>query len=297
MQSSRVRLLFVSGKGGVGKSLTAAAIALAESKRGRRVLLVEIGESSYFKDCWHLPTVGYQPVRTGFGFDLALWNAEACLHEYVLHYLKVESLYRLFFANRVMRTLINVAPGLSEIAILGKLTSGVRHVGPVLDYDLIVVDSFATGHALSMLKAPIGLMEAIKYGPMGSHSRDIAAVLRDSELTGYTVVTLLEELPVTEALEFAEQIKSIYSLDCDFIANKELAPPLSLERLTQLEQGLPGADPLKEFSRHILAVMRRQSELIGLLRGRVKTLIRLPMVFQQDATEVTRVLGESLRAN
>lgn len=291
------KILFVSGKGGVGKSLSAAAIAYREAKRGRRVLLVEIGESSYFKDYWQLSEVGYQPSNSGFGFDVALWNGEACLHEYVLFYLKVESLYRLFFANRVMKSLVNVAPGLSEIAILGKITSGIRHVGPSLNYDLLVIDSFATGHALSLLKAPSGLMEAIRFGPMGSHSRDIDAVLRNPKLTSYVATTLLEELPVTETLEFVAQIKKIFSADCAVIANKVMTPPITFEALQALRKRLTSDNPMTEFVEHISAVLKRQTELLKILQEKVNDIAQLPLVLNHDPKTVTRELGESLSVN
>ena len=109
--SSGQKINFVTGKGGVGKSLFAASLALAKSKRGENVLLLEIGENSYYKDFFGLPSVTHKPVSTGLGFDVALWSGETCLHEYIHYYLKLDRLLNLFFENSVMRSLINVAPG------------------------------------------------------------------------------------------------------------------------------------------------------------------------------------------
>lgn len=78
------QIIFVSGKGGVGKSLIAAGIARELAQSGRRVLLAEIGETSYYQDFWSLPSVGHDPVAHPLGFDLALWSGESCLREYVL---------------------------------------------------------------------------------------------------------------------------------------------------------------------------------------------------------------------
>ncbi|RYZ72083.1 MAG: arsenical pump-driving ATPase, partial [Proteobacteria bacterium] len=213
------QILFVSGKGGVGKSLVAAGLARELAKSGKRVLLAEIGETSYYKDFWNLPSIGHEPVKHPEGFDVALWSGETSLREYVLFYLKMDRLYSLFFDNKVMRSLVNVAPGLSEIAILGKITSGIRKVGPPLNYDTIIIDSFATGHALALLQAPKGMMEAIKFGPMGHHSREMDAVIKNPKQTGYIVVTLLEELPVTESLEFRETLRRELGVSADIVAN------------------------------------------------------------------------------
>ena len=219
---SEKRILFVSGKGGVGKSLIAAGLAKELADSGKKVLLAEIGETSYYRDFWGLKQeIGQNPSKhPSEKFDLALWSGETSLREYVLFYLKMERLYNLFFENKVMRALVNVAPGLSEIAILGKMTSGIRKVGPAMNYDIIVVDSYATGHALALLEAPKGMMEAIKFGPMGHHSREMDQVIRNEKLMGYIVITLLEELPVIESIEFRDKLKKEIGVAPMIIANK-----------------------------------------------------------------------------
>ena len=245
------KILFVSGKGGVGKSLVAAAVAAQAAREGRRTLLVELGETSYFKDFWNLDSVTHEPRPAPGGFDLALWSGETCLREYVLHYLKMEKLYSVFFENRVMRALINVAPGLAEIAMLGKITSGIRRVGPSLDYDLIVVDCFATGHALALLRAPQGFGEAVKFGPMGTHSREIDAIIHDGGACAYWAVTLLEELPVTETLEFVRALRDDLGLASGVIGNKAVGAPVAADELARLANEERG--PVAEFAGYLLA--------------------------------------------
>jgi anion-transporting ArsA/GET3 family ATPase len=292
------RIIFVSGKGGVGKSLVAAAIAREQAEAGRRVLLAEIGDTSYYKDFWNLPAIGHQPVKHPYGFDIALWSGESCLREYVLYYLRMERLYALFFENKVMRALINVAPGLSEIAILGKITSGIRRVGPPLDYDLIVVDSYATGHAMALLQSPRGMMEAIQFGPMGSHSREMEAVIENPALSGYVVVSLLEEMPVVETLEFCRQLQDALGVRPDLIGNKALDLPVSREDLQKLEK----ADPvgLGEFARYLHAVEERQSIFFEKLKEQighsVANVHRVPLIYSAEPETLVRATAEALRA-
>ena len=294
------RILFVSGKGGVGKSLVAAAIAREQALAGKRVLLVEIGDTSYYKDFWNLPAVGHEPVRLnrpglGASFDLALWSGESCLHEYVLYYMRMESLYKLFFENRVMRALINVAPGLNEIAILGKITSGIRKVGPPLDYDVVVVDCYATGHAMALFQAPRGLMEAIKFGPMGAHSKEMEKVIRNQALCGYILVSLLEEMPIVEALEFRERLRKELGVDADLIGNKHLPLPVAEAELSKLEK--LGDQGLGEFARYLGTIARRQEEFSSLLRQKSEagSYREVPLLFSSDPDTLVRETGEALR--
>lgn len=217
------KIHFVTGKGGVGKSLYALSLATQLSKSsGERVLLVELGDKSFYKEFLGLGQVGFQPRALSPKLDLAIWSGQDCLREYAGHLLKIESLARLFFENKVMRTFIDVAPALTEIAILGKLTSGIRHHGPPLDYDSIVVDAFSTGHFRSLLEAPQGLAEVISMGPMGEQSRGILSVLRSPTHTRYHVVTLPESLPAKEAAELSRYLQENWSSQPSIVVNKVL---------------------------------------------------------------------------
>ncbi len=278
----------------MGKSLIAAGLAKNLAAQGRKVLLAELGETSYYKDFWNLSAVGHDPVRHKDGFDLALWSGETSLHEYVLHYLKLERLVNLFFENRVMKALVNVAPGLAEIAIVGKITSGLRKVGPAMNYDVIVVDCYATGHAEALLSAPAGMKEAIGVGPMGHHSREMDAVLRNENLCSYVVVTLLEELPVTETVEFAKSLKSRLGVTCEVVANKVVPHPVEDTELERV--GNSDSPHLKEFTEYLLGIGKRQRRYLEVLRGVGRSLTIVPLIFATEPDRLIAKTGEALRA-
>lgn len=286
------RIVFVSGKGGVCKSLIAAALAKELASVGRKTLLAEIGETSYYQDFWRLPHVGHEPTRHPEGFDLCLWSGETCLREYVLYYLKMERLYKLFFENKVMRALVNVAPGLAELAILGKVTSGLRKVGPPLEYDTIVVDCYATGHAMALFQAPKGIREAIGIGPMGHHSREIENILRDPRLSAYLVVTLLEELSVAETLEFKRTLEKEFDISVEVIANRVLEAPAGLEELEQVSGSTSAG--LSEFAKYLKALVLRQGKYLEELMVSHATLRKVPQVFSAEPNELVRRAGEAL---
>lgn len=287
-------IVFVSGKGGVGKSLIAASVASQLAKSGRKVLLAELGDNSYYKDLWNIDVVGHSPVSVpGQTFDLALWSGETCLREYVLHYLRLERLYRLFFENKVMRALVNVAPGLNEIAVLGKIISGLRKVGPPLRYDVIVIDAYATGHAKALLQAPRGIMEAIKFGPMGHQSQEMDQLMRDPAVVKYLVVTLLEEMPVTETIEFVKSLKSDLNIEASVIANRKLISPVSESDL----QAVKGADHsgLGEFAKYLCGVIARQKKMSRLLEENGLNVLEVPQVFSTHPDVLVEKVGEVLK--
>ena len=214
----------VTGKGGVGKSLFSAVLAYhlsrKNSPKNQQILLTELNERSFYQDYLHLPDIQYKPVHWKTGLDVAQWAPEDCLKEYALHLLKIESLYKLFIENQVTKSLIQVAPGLHELALLGKLTSSPRQHGPPMNYSEIVVDSFATGHFLTLLRAPSALNSAVPFGPMGEQSKSIDTYIRNPEFTEVHLVCLAEELPVSESIELYNQLKTEFGITAKFYLNK-----------------------------------------------------------------------------
>ena len=281
---------FVTGKGGVGKSAVAAALAIKLSKAGMRTLLVELGDQSYYQDYFSLPRVSYEPTPWQVGgvwASVAQWGGQECLKEYALHILKIQSLYRLFFENPVSKALVNVAPGLPELSILGKITSGPpRNVGPKLPFDAIVVDAYASGHFMSLLRAPSGLSAAIRFGPMGEQVRDIDAIIRDSRICKYHVVALPEELPVVEGIELAQNIEKQTGVVPQLIMNRMMP--------VQAEQCRTQNESLKPFARYLLEVDERQKSMFTRLQHAGFPLQSLPWVFSTDPNATIAELSDAL---
>ena len=284
--------VFVTGKGGVGKSLMAASIATKLAKTGKKTLLVELGDESYYKDALRLKALSTAPQKTSFGFDIAQWSGESCLREYVLHYIKVEGLYKLFFENKVMRSFLNVAPAVNELSIVGKLTSGLRKVGPEFHYDHVVVDGYATGHALALLRAPFGMAQAIDRGPMGKESLEMQVCLKNPRQIKYVIVTLLEDLPVSESVELNNAIKNLTGIESSLIINKSLldGPAQSdLEFVIKNEKD----EELIEFSKFLMGKRERQQSFVGQLEKNFSEVYSVPFHFESNMDVLVKNIGGS----
>ncbi len=275
------KIIIVTGKGGVGKSAVAAMLAIKTASMKKRVLLAELGDESFYASFFNLPAVSSVAQRVEpYGFDLALWDPESCLREYVLHFIKLDAIFKLFFENKIMRSFINVAPALKELAILGKLTSGERKVGPEFNYDLVIMDGYATGHMLALLRAPKGMSESIRTGPMGIHSAEILRVLTDEKLTGYVIVTLPDEMPTVEALELKATLKSEFNIEPEVFVNRVLEPPLDETELADLSIHVSVTTGLGSFLRYLNAVLTRQSKNVLKLVESGARLTKLGLVYK-----------------
>lgn len=270
---SSASLVFVTGKGGVGKSTVAALIAKGYAEQGRRTLLVEIGDSSYYQKLFQ-KTVGFEPVQVAPNFSVSHWEWFRCLKEYVTHVVKLETLTNLFFENAIMKSIIQVAPGLPEIALLGKFTSNVRHVGPQMPFDVVVMDAHATGHALTMLRAPKGLFETIGFGPLGEHSKGIYNTMLDTKHVKYVTVSLPEELPVTETVEFTNTLKAEFNIESEIWLNKVLPIESSEQQIQNWQQSAQTTE-IKKMAAYIASQVEKQKTSFSIIEktNRLKTIL------------------------
>lgn len=260
----------------------AAALAWKLANEGQRTLLVELGERSYFRHVFQ-QEIGPHPISIHSHLSVVRWEGEAVLREYIQHFIKIERVVRLFFDNRIMKALVQAAPALKEVALLGKITSGPRRIGPSLPFDDLVIDAFATGHFRAMWRAPIGLSEAIPFGPMGEQSRSITRVMRDPQLTRYHIVMMPEELPVTEGLELARDVQAEMEQKPELILNRWLNSPLQRAQLEKFRG--------HEFAEYVLMQLERQNSLLETVRSRELVCRRLPWVFVPNLPEQVRQLS------
>jgi len=210
------RLVVLSGKGGVGKSVVGAALALAARARGKRILFIEVDAALPAGRYLGAGAVGGREKEVRPGLSMANLVPAQVMDEYVRETVRVDLLARRILDSPIYRRFFAAAPGLPELMVLGKImVLEEERVGwPRRPrYDLIVVDAPATGHGLAFLRVPLVASNAVPVGPVGSNARRILAMLRDPARTALVVVAVPEEMAVVEALEFHRLARDELAID------------------------------------------------------------------------------------
>lgn len=201
------RFLFVTGKGGVGKTMISAALALRAARRGERTLWVEMSEAPRGGFLFE----GFRPQYDLVPVQDHLWamnlRIQPAIEEYLSVAFKVPFVTRMIARNTLFQVLTGALPGLDSLIPLGKIWYELgRKRGRKPYWDRIVLDAPATGHALAMLRFPQAALDMVKNGNVADRSREIDRILADRELTSLIAVTTLEELPVDETCDLIGQV-------------------------------------------------------------------------------------------
>lgn len=205
-------LLFVTGKGGTGKTTIAAATALSAAAEGRRVLLVEMDAKGSLAEAFDTAPLTFEPRRvdlpslraSGGEVHLMAMNTEDSLREYLRVIAKVPLVGRIGPLARTFDFVADAAPGVKEILAVGKVCHEVR----LGTYDLVVVDSEASGHVVAQLDAPRAIRGLVQVGPIRDQTEWMLEILGDQRRTGLLGVATPEEMPVTEAVELVGRVRS-----------------------------------------------------------------------------------------
>jgi anion-transporting ArsA/GET3 family ATPase len=216
------RLLFVTGKGGVGKSTAAAALALLSAQHGKRTLACEVDAKGDLSDFFETSRPAFKPhlVRTNL-WAMAM-DTEESLREYLHLQLHLPAVARLGPLARTFDFVATAAPGVREILTVGKIGWEVRE----RHYDLVVVDAAATGHIVGQLTAPQAINDLVRVGQIRHQTGWLADLLADPATTGLVVVTTPEEMPVNETIELVRRLRSETQIDVAAIVVNRVLPEL-----------------------------------------------------------------------
>ena len=220
------RLLIVTGKGGVGKSTAAAALALAGAATGRRTCLVEVeGRQTFSRlfstQAWDFTEREFRPGVWGLSVD-----ADASLREYLDMFYGAKRLSRLVSNSSAVEFATTAAPGIKDVLLVGKVKEIERRRDPDgrFHYDLIVLDAPPTGRIVGFLRAPDATTELVNIGPIRDQAQTVIDMLLDPERTHLQLVTLLEEMPVEETIESAAALEQLGVTIGPLIVNRVLTP-------------------------------------------------------------------------
>jgi arsenite/tail-anchored protein-transporting ATPase len=224
------RVLFFGGKGGVGKTTCASAMALAASHAGKRVLLVSTDPAHSTSDIFERP-IGPEPVPLlpnlhgleidgAFETERYVKNVKEQINSLFGHHILKEASRQIDLAASM--------PGAEEMALFDRIGALIR--GEDDRFDLIVFDTAPTGHTLRLIRMP-ELMEAwiralsrSRRAMLGieqddatdpvmmsltqrlENLREFRARLLSPRISAFVLVLVAERLPIEETARAIDQL-------------------------------------------------------------------------------------------
>ncbi len=199
------RLLFITGKGGVGKTTIAASIAIAAKELGMKTLLVEIGLTQNLEQIFKKWIPAYDITPMEDGLSVIRIDPMKSLQEYIALSLKMEWAAKKFMEIEMVRYLLQFLPAWRDLMILGKIWKLEQEVkggkGKRPQWDMIVVDSPATGHGINFLRVPGVILNTLRSGMLRKQTQQVHNLMTDPARTQINVVSLAEEMPINESIE------------------------------------------------------------------------------------------------
>ena len=309
------RLIFVTGKGGVGKTTIAASLATLAAQQGKRTLVCEVDAKGNLADFFESKPIRWEPREVAPDLLAMAMQTEESLKEYMRLQLKIPLLARIGPLARTFDFVATAAPGVKEILTVGKLCYEVRE----RNYDLVVVDASASGHVVAQLAAPEAIGDLVKVGVVRDQTRWMDDILGDPLQTGAVIVSAPEEMPVSETLELAERIRNETDVELAAVVVNKVLPELFgrgeeaiFDRLREpaaagalgaaVAHGSEGAagDVGPVLDGAALAVTLRRTRAEHLTRLRTELPTRLPLLYipyyftRLHGIRTTRAVAEAL---
>ncbi len=240
------RFLFITGKGGVGKTTVTAALAMGLAERGKRVLVTSCdGQAQLGQSLAMDPESGKPLDDTVRELRPGVWGVrlvpDACLREYGLMKLKSRVLNDAVFGNRYAKNFFAAVPGLRQWAMLGKAWfHSTEKTGKINRFDVVLFDAPATGHALEMLQVPKVIVDSVPAGILRTDAQAAWEMLCDPVQAGVLLVTLPEEMPTNETVELQRAITGELGLPCCGLVINQVIPKLFSSADASALTGLSG---------------------------------------------------------
>ncbi len=284
------RLLFVTGKGGVGKSTVAIALGLVAARRGLRTIVAELANQERVQGMFiDDGREQFRELELAPGLFTISIDPQQAMEEYLR--VKAGTIGQALGSSRLFQAFAMATPGMRELLSIGKvweLAQLHRRTRGGAPYDLVIVDAPATGHGVGLLRTPRTFAEIARVGPIAHQGSTIADTIADTDFTGVIAVSTPEEMPVNETMTLADELARD-ELPLDLVIVNALYParfqPAEIAELggalTRTRSALARSALRAALSEHARAATQREQR--DRLRERVDgRLVELPYLFAEE---------------
>ena len=286
------RLVFVTGKGGVGKTTVAAALGLAAARAGRRTIVCEVARQERMSRAFHREGIGVHETELAENLWAISIDPQKAMEEYLEDQIGSRRLAGLLFGNRIFDYFAAATPGMRELTTIGKvweMAQPQRRRRSDRTYDLAIVDAPASGHGLGMLGTPRTFREAVRVGPIHRQAGLIHEFVTNPKTTGVVAVALPEEMPVNETVELEHRLRSDLDMPIDqVVVNAVLPERFSADDCEQIAAA-NGSHPVVGVRAALRAALSefaqaksQRSQLRRLKREAQAPVATLPFLFEAD---------------
>lgn len=289
----RERLIVVSGKGGVGKTVVASTIADLCARQEKTVLVSFDGQTDRHP-IFDVP-LAYEPQEAASNLWVMRVDAFAAIREYVHRKVPFSGIYDTFLKSRMFRDFAEAAPGFEELMCLGKLYD----LATDSEFSKVVFDAPATGHLKTLIDVPEATLKAVLVGPLNHNARKIQDLLINPERTRVVLTTLAEEMAVREALELEAFLRERRMGVGPMIINQRVSTrfgPEEIQALASVTEPGPALSAAIEAARSECELAASQDESLQLLEGGKCTLWQLPRIIDHEPAALLNGLVAHLDA-
>ena len=307
------KLVFVTGKGGVGKTTIAAALAWLAADRGKKTLVCEIDAKGDLASFYETGPTRFEEREVAPRLWAMSMDTEASLKQYLSLQLKLPLVSKIGPLAKMFDFVASAAPGVREIVTVGKLCWEVRE----RHYDFIVVDASASGHIVGQLAAPQAINQLVQVGLVRQQTGWMLDILGDAHTTGLVVVATPAEMPVSETLDLTARIRQETNVDLAAVVVNRVLPELFGRGEEEVFEQLEGDDgvsargalenelggpmgPLLEAARLTVTMRRSRTEHLERLRDAIDPsipMLYMPyLFFRNHGLRATHQIADALSA-
>jgi len=284
------KLLFVTGKGGVGKTTISAGLALLAASRGKRTLVCELDAKGGLGSSFETAPTRFEEREVAPNLWAMSMDSEASLRQYLSLQLRLPKAAGVRPVAKMFDFVASAAPGVREIVGVGKLCWEVRE----RHYDIVVVDAVSSGHIIGQLAAPQAINSLVKVGLVRQQTGWMLDILSDPATCGALIVATPEEMPVTETIELVDRLKAETTVDLAGVVVNRVLPELFGKREEEAFEALCGpapsavlasalngsAEPLLDAARWMVKTRRGRAAHLSRLREALQaTPVATPMLY------------------